>query len=110
MAQYRQRHAQYKSDGDLQAAHAFAPWLVVWDDHEVDNNWADDVPKNTDAGHLNDTTAHPRRRWAAASQALHENMPLRALSVPAGFDMKHIHSGVRAIAPSSKVPRKLRAL
>jgi alkaline phosphatase D len=45
---YRQRHAQYKADADLQAAHAAAPWLVVWDDHEVDNNWADEVPENAD--------------------------------------------------------------
>ena len=50
LADYRQRHAQYKTDADLQAAHAVAPWLVVWDDHEVDNNWADEVPENTDAG------------------------------------------------------------
>jgi alkaline phosphatase D len=39
LANYRQRHAQYKTDPDLQAAHAVAPWLVVWDDHELDNNW-----------------------------------------------------------------------
>ena len=43
LANYRQRHAQYKTDPDLQAAHAVAPWLVVWDDHEVDNNWADEI-------------------------------------------------------------------
>ena len=46
---YRQRHAQYKSDADLQAAHAMAPWLVVWDDHEVDNNCADDVEDRSPA-------------------------------------------------------------
>jgi alkaline phosphatase D len=85
---YRQRHAQYKADADLQAAHAIAPWLVVWDDHEVDNNWADEVPENTDAGQLNDTTERFRQRRAAAFQAYYENMPLRASSVPAGFDMK----------------------
>jgi alkaline phosphatase D len=85
---YRQRHAQYKSDADLQAAHAVAPWLVVWDDHEVDNNWADDVPENRDPGQLNDTTEHFRQRRAAAFQAYYENMPLRASSVPAGADMK----------------------
>ena len=38
---YRIRHAQYKTDVDLQAAHAALPWLVTWDDHEVDNNYAD---------------------------------------------------------------------
>ena len=35
---YRTRHAQYKSDPDLQAAHAAHPWVVVWDDHEFTNN------------------------------------------------------------------------
>ncbi|WP_337590142.1 alkaline phosphatase D family protein [Janibacter hoylei] len=44
---YRLRHAQYKTDPDLQSAHAIAPWLVVWDDHEVDNNWGRRHP----AGH-----------------------------------------------------------
>ncbi|MEM9738296.1 MAG: alkaline phosphatase D family protein [Pseudomonadota bacterium] len=35
---YRTRHAQYKTDPDLQAAHASAPWLCTWDDHESTNN------------------------------------------------------------------------
>lgn len=43
LADYRLRHAQYKSDHDLQAAHAAAPWLVAFDDHEVENNWAGPV-------------------------------------------------------------------
>ena len=83
---YRQRHAQYKSDADLQAAHATAPWLVVWDDHEVDNNWADEVPENRDAGQLNDTTERFRQRRAAAFQAYYENMPLRRAQLPHGPD------------------------
>ena len=40
LAAYRARYAQYLSDPDLQAARAVAPWLVVWDDHEVENNYA----------------------------------------------------------------------
>lgn len=88
LASYRQRHAQYKSDPDLQLAHATAPWLVVWDDHEVDNNWADDVPENSDAAQWNDTTARFVRRRAQAFQAYYENMPLRRASVPRGADMK----------------------
>ena len=44
LANYRQRYAQYKTDPDLQAAHAAAPWLAVFDDHEVANNWAGEVP------------------------------------------------------------------
>lgn len=39
---YRRRYALYKSDGDLRAAHAAAPWFVSFDDHEVDNDWAGD--------------------------------------------------------------------
>jgi alkaline phosphatase D len=73
---YRQRHAQYKADADLQAAHAIAPWLVVWDDHEVDNNWAGSVPENNNANQLNDTTEHFLQRRPAAFMAYYENMPL----------------------------------
>ena len=46
LADYRERHAQYKTDPDLQAAHAAFPWLVTFDDHEIDNNWADDIPED----------------------------------------------------------------
>jgi alkaline phosphatase D len=82
LATYRQRHAQYKSDPDLQAAHAVAPWLVVWDDHEVDNNWADEINEKPEdqAGFL--------ARRAAAFQAYYENMPLRRRSAPAGIDLR----------------------
>jgi alkaline phosphatase D len=41
LEQYRVRYATYKSDALLQAAHAAAPWLLVWDDHEVANDYAD---------------------------------------------------------------------
>ena len=81
LAGYRQRLAQYKSDADLQAAHAVAPWLVVFDDHEVDNNWADDVSE-----HPEESPALPARR-AAAFQAYYENMPLRRTSIPRGPDI-----------------------
>ncbi len=41
LADYRIRHALYKRDPDLQAAHARAPWICVWDDHETANDsWA----------------------------------------------------------------------
>jgi alkaline phosphatase D len=80
LANYRQRHAQYKTDPDLQAAHAVAPWAVVFDDHEVENNWADEVPEQPDPD-------FPARR-AAAFQAYYENMPLRRSSIPRGIDMQ----------------------
>lgn len=80
LANYRQRHGQYKSDPDLQLAHATAPWLVVWDDHETENNWADEVPEAPDPGFLD--------RRAAAFQAYYENMPLRRSAKPRGIDMR----------------------
>jgi len=80
LANYRQRHAQYKTDPDLQAAHAVAPWAVVFDDHEIENNWADEVPEQPDPDFL--------ARRAAAFQAYYENMPLRHSSIPRGIDMQ----------------------
>ena len=74
---YRNRHALYRSDLDLQAAHAHAPWIVTWDDHEVENNYAGLIPE--------ETTSPPGDfgvRRANAYQAYYENMPLRAASVP----------------------------
>ena len=83
LAGYRQRHAQYKTDPDLRAAHAAAPWLVVWDDHELDNNWAGDIPERPDRPQPD----FPARR-EAAFRAYYENMPLRRTSVPRGVDMQ----------------------
>ncbi|MEO3796266.1 alkaline phosphatase D family protein [Nonomuraea sp. B10E15] len=83
LANYRQRHAQYKTDPDLQAAHAAAPWLVVWDDHEVDNNWADEVPEKPENPQPNFLS-----RREAAFRAYYENMPLRRTSIPRGIDMQ----------------------
>ena len=59
-----------------------APWLVVFDDHEVDNNWADETPENAASvpGFMN--------RRAAAFKAYYENMPLRQASIPSGPDMQ----------------------
>ncbi|MEO3803713.1 alkaline phosphatase D family protein [Nonomuraea sp. B1E8] len=83
LANYRQRHAQYKTDPDLQAAHAAAPWLVVWDDHEVDNNWADEVPEKPEIPQPDFLS-----RREAAFRAYYENMPLRRTSIPRGIDMQ----------------------
>ena len=83
LANYRQRHAQYKADPDLQDAHAVAPWLVVFDDHELDNNWADEIYENPQ-------TPQPNflQRRQAAFRAYYENMPLRRTSVPRGIDLQ----------------------
>ena len=69
---YRTRHAQYKSDAHLQAVHARFPWLVTWDDHELDNNYAGDISEEKGI----DREAFLARR-ANAYQAYYEHMPLR---------------------------------
>ncbi|MFD0688758.1 alkaline phosphatase D family protein [Actinomadura fibrosa] len=85
LANYRLRHAQYKADADLQAAHSVAPWLVVFDDHEVENNWAGYIPED---GSDTPTYDQFRARRAAAFQAYYENMPLRRRSIPKGPDIQ----------------------
>lgn len=82
LSDYRNRHAQYRTDEDLQAAHAVFPWAVTWDDHEVENNYADEIPENGQS-----VEAFILRR-AAAYQAYYEHMPLRKTSVPSGPDMQ----------------------
>ncbi|MET1072173.1 MAG: alkaline phosphatase D family protein [Umezawaea sp.] len=81
LADYRHRYAQYKSDADLQAAHAVAPWVVVWDDHDVADNWAGSHYSKPEIPQPD----FPARR-AAAARAYYENMPLR--STPRGFDLR----------------------
>ena len=46
LADYRNRFVTDKSDRDLHAAHASAPWIVTWDDREIDNNYASDIPED----------------------------------------------------------------
>ena len=50
LASYRNRYALYKTDPELQAAHARFPWLVMPDDHEVENNYADEICEEGAAG------------------------------------------------------------
>ena len=82
LVDYRNRYAQYKSDPDLMAAHASAPFVVTWDDHEVDNDYAG----------INDENDTPPEvfllRRAAAYQAYYETMPLRASTLPTGPHMR----------------------
>jgi alkaline phosphatase D len=81
LADYRRRYAQYKSDPDLQAAHAAAPWLVVPDDHEVENNYASMVRADSTPSL---TSAQWTARRTAAYQAYYENMPLRPAQANSG--------------------------
>lgn len=76
LADYRRRYSIYRTDPDLQAAHAAAPWLVLWDDHEVDNDYAGLNSENTACGGEAERAAFPARR-AAAYQAWFEHMPVR---------------------------------
>ena len=83
---YRNRHALYKSDLNLQAAHAAFPWIVTWDDHEVENNYANAISE-VDNEPDQDPEVFLQRR-AAAYQAYYEHMPLRPFSKPEGPDMQ----------------------
>ncbi|MGW0914044.1 alkaline phosphatase D family protein [Streptomyces sp. NPDC002784] len=79
---YRLRYALYKSDPDLRAAHAAHPFVVTWDDHETENNYADDTPENS---------VPPEEfllRRASAYRAYWENQPLRRPQLPEGPDMQ----------------------
>ncbi|MDQ0214486.1 alkaline phosphatase D [Oikeobacillus pervagus] len=75
---YRNRYALYKLDSDLQAAHANFPWIVTFDDHEVDNNYAGDIPQDPDKQSKKDFLT----RRSVAYQAYYEHMPLRRTSLP----------------------------
>jgi len=75
---YRARFALYKSDPELQAAHAHCPWLLTWDDHELDNDYAADRSQD------DDDPAWFLQRRAAAYQAYYEHMPLPRAMVPFG--------------------------
>jgi alkaline phosphatase D len=79
---YRRRYALYKADPHLRASHAAFPWVVTWDDHEVENNYAADRDENG-----NDPAVFLRRR-AAAYQAYYEHMPLRRAFLPRGADLR----------------------
>ena len=77
---YRQRYASYKVDTDLQAAHARYPFVCMWDDHEVTNNYAGDTDPN---GHSPEFMQAQR---AAAYRAWWEHIPAR-LPPPTGADV-----------------------
>ncbi len=69
---YRRRYALYKMDPALKAMHARCPWLVTWDDHEVDNNYAGLIGENE-----MESEEQMRTRRAAAYQAWWEHQPVR---------------------------------
>ena len=82
--QFRARYAQYKSDPLLQAAHAAAPWLLVWDDHEVENDYASEDGSTLFGASL-------LRLRAAAYQAWWEHQPVPNAMRPVGPDARIFH-------------------
>ncbi|MBC8103356.1 MAG: alkaline phosphatase D family protein [Cytophagales bacterium] len=86
LADYRLRHAQYKTDPSLQEAHRLYPWVTVWDDHEIENNHANDIDEITDDPLV--TPAQFLLQRAAAYKAYYEHMPLRRTSLPSGANMQ----------------------
>lgn len=82
LEEYRDRHALYKTESYLQAAHAQCPWLLTWDDHEVENDY-----QGSESEDWEDPAAFVKRR-AAAYQAYFEHMPLRHIAVPRASGMQ----------------------
>jgi alkaline phosphatase D len=82
LEQYRFRYAMYKLDEHLQEAHRVTPWMVTWDDHEVQNNFFGNVNRDLPAaqGML--------LQRAAAYQAYYEHMPLRKQARVNGPDLQ----------------------
>ena len=75
LADYRRRYALYKSDPDLQRAHAAHAFFHSFDDHEIADNWVQDI-------HGDDPPELFRLRRAAAMQAWYEHMPVRRAQMP----------------------------
>ncbi|MDJ0600457.1 MAG: alkaline phosphatase D family protein [Crocosphaera sp.] len=73
---YRNRYAQYKSDPNLQASHHRFPWIMTWDDHEVDNNYANLTAED------DQTIEQFKKRRKAAYQAYYEHTPIRVSFQP----------------------------
>ncbi|MGE3250773.1 MAG: alkaline phosphatase [Hyphomonadaceae bacterium] len=80
---YRLRHAQYKAERELQDAHAAAPWIVVWDDHEVANDSWMGGAENHNASEREGAWADRKR---AALQAYYEWMPIRDPEAGGAFE------------------------
>ncbi len=80
--------AQYKLDPALQKAHAMCPWIVTWDDHEVDNNYAGLVGEN-----IFESEEQMRLRRAAAYQAWWEHQPVRVPRAKSWADLNIARTG-----------------
>lgn len=88
LADYRLRYMQYRLDPLLSTMHTRCPWFVTWDDHEVDNNYANDIAEVRRDGQPQRDPVQFLIQRAAAYQAYYEMMPLRPESLPTGPDMQ----------------------
>lgn len=79
---YRKRYAQYRLDPNLQEVHRLFPFICTWDDHEVENDYA-----NAQSATFENPAQFLRRR-AAAYQAYYEHLPLRPASKPKAADLQ----------------------
>ncbi|MFC3850671.1 alkaline phosphatase D family protein [Corynebacterium hansenii] len=80
LSDYRRRYGHYRTDADLQAAHAAKPWLVTWDDHEI----ADDAHATGADNHSPESEGDYAARRDAAYQAYLEWLPVRATPLSQG--------------------------
>jgi alkaline phosphatase D len=87
LADYRERHMQYRADPLLHRMHALCPWLVTWDDHEFDNNYANDIQEEQRKGKQKAGPIEFLEQRRNAYQGYYEMMPLRKRSLPKGPDM-----------------------
>lgn len=78
LEQFRRHYAAHHADAQLQVAHAAAPWIVTWDDHEVEDNYASLQPGALGLARDPDAASKFPAKRAAAYQAWWENMPVRA--------------------------------
>jgi alkaline phosphatase D len=84
LTDFRNLHALYKTSADLQQSHARFPYVVTFDDHEVDNDWAAYYSQEYPRVGFEEFAAIR----GAAFQAYYEHLPLRRSSLPAGPDMQ----------------------
>ncbi|MGB1142637.1 MAG: alkaline phosphatase D family protein, partial [Halioglobus sp.] len=94
LSDYRRRYAQYRTDNDLQAAHAAHPFIVVWDDHEITNHESANNPWTEGAqNHQPETEGSFEDRKAAAVQAWYEWLPVRPPSAQQDIIYRHFNYG-----------------
>jgi alkaline phosphatase D len=93
---YRNRYALYRQDASLQAAHAASPWIMAMDDHEIDNNWAGDIPQDPDK----QTALEFKVRKLAALKAYWEHMPIEQPPAIAGLEANLRMHGLYRFGPA----------